>query len=275
MQDVEKYYDNQAQAEWERLERHPMEFALTMRALKMYLSPASRILDIGGGPGRYSIALGQLGHRLTLLDLSQANVELGRVKAKEAGVELEGSVHGTALDLSAFQDEAYDAALLFGPLYHLIDEEDRHEAISQALAKLKPGGLLFAAFINRYAFLIDIMKHEPESLVNHEGAQTLIEEGINRGEAGFTSAWFAHPSQVTPLMEGHGLTTLRLMSKEGIAAPSEPAINKLPRAQFKAWEDLCWQLSADPSLLGISEHLLYIGKKQELPDGRSQAISQK
>ena len=261
MKEVENYYDSNAQSEWERLERHPMELALTLRALGTYLRPGSRVLDIGGGPGRYSIVLAQMGHKATLLDLSSANVELGKVKAAEAGVELEGFVHGDALDLTAFEEECYDAVLLFGPLYHLTEPGDRDRAIQQALAKLKPGGLLFAAFINRYAFLVDIMKNEPESLLTNESAQSLIQDGINREDWGFTSAWFSHPAEITPLMEGHGLTTLKLMSKEGIAAPAELAINKLPQEQFKAWEDLCWQLSDDPSLLGISEHLLYIGSR--------------
>lgn len=260
MQEVEKFYDDNAQAEWERLERHPMEFALTMRALQEQLSPKSRILDIGGGPGRYSIALAQLGHRVTLLDLSLANVKLAGEKAREAGVSLEEIVHGNALDLSAFVDAGYDAALLFGPLYHLTDPGDRDGAISQALAKLMPGGLLFAAFINRYAFLIDIMRNEPESLLTSDNVQDLIRNGINYGP-GFTQAWFAHPSEIKPLMEGHKLTTLKVMSAEGIVAPAELSINELPPDHFMAWEDLCWQLAEEESLLGISEHLLYVGKK--------------
>lgn len=261
MREVEKYYDNNAQSEWERLDRHPMEFALTMRALKENLAPNSRILDVGGGPGRYAIALTQLGHKTTLVDLSAANVELGKEKAREAGVTLEEAVHGNALDLSAFAHEAYDAVLLFGPLYHLTDPEDRDLAIKQALAKLRPGGLLFAAFINRYAFLVDIMKHEPESLLSSTNAQEIIKSGINRREWGFTVAYFAHPREIKPLMEGHGLSTLKLMSKEGITAPAELSINTLPKDPFQAWVDLCWQLAEDESLLGISEHLLYIGEK--------------
>jgi len=261
MQEVEKYYDNNAQSEWERLDRHPMEFALTMRALKENLAPKSRILDVGGGPGRYAIALTQLGHKTTLVDLSAANVTLGKEKAREAGVTLEEAVHGNALDLGTFAHEAYDAVLLFGPLYHLTDPGDRSLAINQALAKLRPGGLLFAAFINRYAFLIDIMKHEPESLLTNTNAQIIISNGINYVEWGFTDAYFAHPKEIKPLMEGHGLTTLKLISLEGITAPAEPSINRLPKEHFQAWENLCWQLAADESLLGFSEHLLYIGRK--------------
>lgn len=52
---VEKYY--YGYDEWGRLERHRVEFELTKRALDRYISPNSSVIDVGGGPGRYSIYL--------------------------------------------------------------------------------------------------------------------------------------------------------------------------------------------------------------------------
>ena len=261
VKEVEKYYDAQAQREWERLERRPMELALTTRALKQYLPQNSRVLDVGGGPGRYAINLAQQGHQTTLVDLSNANVELAKVKAHEAGVELEGFVHGNALDLSSFQVEAYDAVLLFGPLYHLTDPGDRDTAIREALSKLKPGGLIFAAFINRYAFLHDIIKSDPRELLNNANAQNLLKHGVNHADWGFTSAWFTHPEEIAPVMEGHGLDTQGLLAIDGFICMAADKITSLPQEHFDAWEKLCWQLADDPSLLGSCEHLLYIGRK--------------
>ncbi len=72
---VGSYYDQSAQQEWERLERHRMEFLVTQRALLEHLPAANlQIADIGGGPGRYTIFLAGLGHHLTLVDLSQAEI---------------------------------------------------------------------------------------------------------------------------------------------------------------------------------------------------------
>ena len=79
---VEQFYDGFAAQEWGRLERHRTEFAVTMRALRDWLPPApATILDIGGGPGRYSIALAQLGYDVTLLDLAQGNLAFSSEKA--------------------------------------------------------------------------------------------------------------------------------------------------------------------------------------------------
>src|SRR5690242_10000727 len=69
---VERHYDEDAHVEWQRLERHRMEFAITMCTLAEYLPPAPQaVLDDGGGPGRYALALSSRGYQVTLLDLSQ------------------------------------------------------------------------------------------------------------------------------------------------------------------------------------------------------------
>ena len=80
---VQNYYDADVEKEWERLEKHPFEFALTCRFLDRYLHPGDRVLDIGGGPGRYSLYLAKRGCQVTLLDLSAENVEFARRKARE------------------------------------------------------------------------------------------------------------------------------------------------------------------------------------------------
>ena len=85
MNEVERYYDQCVEYEWERLERHRTEFAVTLRTLQEYLPPPPiTILDIGGGPGRYAIALAQQDYEVTLMDLSKNLLDF----AKEMEVEL-------------------------------------------------------------------------------------------------------------------------------------------------------------------------------------------
>jgi len=88
-----------------------------MKDLREFLPEAPRrLLDIGGGPGRYSIALARLGYSVTLFDLSQGCLELAQQKSKELGVELSATVRGNALSLRDFAEETFDVALLMGPL---------------------------------------------------------------------------------------------------------------------------------------------------------------
>lgn len=264
MNTIESYYDTNAQTEWERFNRHRMEFAITQRALAQHLPPApARILDCGGGPGRYAIHLAQQGYQVSLLDLAQGNLALAQVKAAEAGVEIADFVHGNALDLSRFSDASFDAVLLLGPLYHLLTHTDRCQAVREAARVLKPGGPLLAGFITFYAPFRDaIAKGYLKDFVENSALTTsLLGSQAQTADAGFTEAWFAQPSDVCPLMEACGLETKSLLAVEGLAAGHEQHLNALDDASFEFWVDLTFRFCPDPSLLGAADHLLYIGSK--------------
>ena len=67
---VADYYNRDPQREWARFDRHLFEFPVTLHFLQKHLSPASRILDVGAGPGRYALELTRLGHAVELVDVS-------------------------------------------------------------------------------------------------------------------------------------------------------------------------------------------------------------
>ncbi len=264
MKRVERYYDNNTLREWQRLERHRTEYALTLRALARHLPPApARIADIGGGPGRYAIPLTQQGYAVTLLDLSAGNLAFAQDKAAEAGVTLAEVVCGNALDLAQFADESFDAVLLLGPLYHLVVEDQRRGAVRESLRILKPGGMLAAAFINRLAVVRWAASEEPLwPIEKPDEVERLMSTGVNEDQgAGFTDAYFCHPDEIMPLMESCGLHTVELVGCEGAVSRLEAHINALEGAAFEAWADLNERIARDPTLLPSAEHLLYIGRK--------------
>ncbi len=262
---VETFYDSYVEREWARAERHPIEFATTQMAMQEYIPACSTILDVGGGPGRYSTRLAQAGHRVTLLDLSAANVAFARAKATELGAPVVDFIHGNALNLSQFAHASFDVVLLMGPLYHLVATEDRHRAIQEALRVLKPGGILFAAFISRYAFLVNLLTFEPEIIGDYEHQlDTLLSTGVSMvsdENPGFTDAYFAHPMEIEPLMSAYGLKTLRLAAAEGVVATAEPRLLELPSKTVDTWASVCYRLGTDPLTWGTAEHMLYVGKK--------------
>lgn len=260
---VKQHYDNDPEAEWARLDRHRTELAVTLRALEEYLpaSPAT-IADVGGGPGRYAIALTQRGYSVTLADLSQGNLDLAKKKAGQAGVELAGYLHANALDLNVLTDAAFDAVLLMGPLYHLHEPEEREQAVKQVLGKLKPGGRFFAAFITRYAPIRWAAANQPDYIFERpDEFKAMWETGRHIGW-GLPNAFFAHPTEVNPLMERCGLKTLDLIGCEGGVSMIEQALNELEEGKlWDTWVDLNYQMGKDPSTHGCAEHLLYVGEK--------------
>jgi 2-polyprenyl-3-methyl-5-hydroxy-6-metoxy-1,4-benzoquinol methylase len=259
---VQSYYDQNAENEWERFERHRTEYAVTLRALHDFLPPApATVLDVGGGPGRYAIALAKQGYDVTLVDLSRECLKLAKEKAHNARVRLVDTIHADACDLSTLSSERFDAVLLMGPLYHLLTYQERLQAVREARRVLKPQGMLFASFISRFAPMRDAAARYPESVLEHAAhiEQELATGVLNRAST-FTNAYFALPDDIVPFMEATGTKTLTLIGCEGIVAGHEQKINDLQGKAWDYWVDLNYRLGKDAALRGAADHLLYVGR---------------
>ena len=223
MSEAEHFYDHFAPEEWKRLERHRTEFAVTLKAFDEFLpSPPCTILDIGGGPGRYSIELARQGYSVTLLDISRESLRLAREKTGEAQVSLTGFSHSNAVDLSELDSASFEAVLLMGPLYHLLSREERVQAIREAMRVLIPSGRLFATFITRFAPFRYAARDDPAWFVeNREYALRVLETGVHDQSKKFAQTHFARPEEVVPLMEICGAKSLALIGCEGIVSGHE------------------------------------------------------
>ena len=115
-----------------------VEFLTTMGYLSRYLRPGCRVLEIGAGTGRYSHALARQGYQVDAVELVEHNLNLFR-QGTTPGEQIT-VVQGNALDLSAFPDNTYDITLLLGPLYHLYTEEDKRQALGEAIRVTRQGG---------------------------------------------------------------------------------------------------------------------------------------
>ena len=265
-QAVQDLYDSNPEHEWQRMDRHPMEFAVTLRALADHLSPPpARILDCGGGPGRYAIKLARRGYQVTLFDLSPANLGLASAKAEEAGVQLAGIERGTATDLSRFADGSFDAVLLMGPLYHLLDQAERQQAVAEAYRVLRTGGLLVATFITRYAAHRWAAAFGPSLISEHrQRLDRVLATGQQpphaAGDLTFVS-YFAHPREPAPLFHQAGFQVETTLAVEGITSRIEDGINELSDEAWERWVDFNYHVASDPSLHSGADHLLVAGRK--------------
>lgn len=259
---VERYYDEICEDEWNRLVRHRLEFEMTKALLIPRLPSGGTVLDVGGGPGRYSLWLASLGYDVTLVDLSAQNVKWAQQEAKKSGVTIR-AVHGNALALDALPLGQYDVVLCMGPLYHLLEESQRQLAVEQCLARLRPGGLFAGAFISAYAPLIDALKKYPNIIDTYEqNFRTWLREGKGfANEGNFTDAYFIRPEEARAFMEGFGLRDGTLYATECLGAASEANLAALTEEQFLRWISLLASIAAEPAVLGSCEHLLYIGCK--------------
>jgi len=257
---VRDFYNNFVDGEWNRIVDRP-EFLLTCRMFSRYIKPGDKVLDIGGGPGRYSLYLAGKGCDVTLLDLSEANVAFAKECGRELGLSI-NAVCGDAREADALVNGQFDHVLLMGPMYHLLEEADRITAVKAALNLLKPGGIIFISFINLFAGVIYYMKIAPDALT-WENEAVYIEKVIAKedyaGDA-FTKAVFMEQGKILPFMSQFPLEKLHLFGQEGVTSPCEKNIMSQPPEIVESWLDLCEKLWEREELLSYSEHLMYVGR---------------
>ena len=120
MEEVKAYYAGFAEREWARLDNPAdgqVEFAVTCDVLTRHLPVGARVLDLGGGPGRYAIWLAEHEYRVTLADVSPELLAIARERIDVAGVEVQAIVEADARDLAAWADVSFDAVVCLGPFY--------------------------------------------------------------------------------------------------------------------------------------------------------------
>ncbi len=262
--DIADFYDCSVEEEDSRLERHQLEYDLTWRYMTRYLPPSGSILEIGAATGRYTLALCRLGYSVTAVDLSAALLE--RCQRRLAAERLHGQarlVVADARDLHAVPDMAFDAVLLMGPLYHLVNEEDRRQAVREATDRLRSGGVLFSAFLSRLGVLGDLMRRAPEWIERADEVRSLLAIGRRPDDAptGGFRGYFARVSEIRELHETLGIQTVVLAGVEPAISADDESYNKLQAPHRDLWLDLLFEVSSDETTVGASRHLLYVGRK--------------
>lgn len=264
LDDIADYYNSNLERELSRLERHQLEHDLTWRYLNEYLPSRGSILEIGAGPGRYTLELAKRCYAITAVDMSAALLDGCRKRIADEGLEDRVQfVVADARDLGAVTERGFDAILLMGPLYHLVEEADRKTSLRQAFNRLEAGGVIFSSFISRLGVLGDLLRDFPEWIEDQIEVHSLLErgrrpDGYPRG--GFRG-YFAQVSEIAPLHEAIGFETLTVAGVEPAISADDESYNRLQGVQRQLWLDLFYEISTDSSVIGASRHLLYIGRK--------------
>jgi ubiquinone/menaquinone biosynthesis C-methylase UbiE len=269
MSEIIDYY-NQFD-EWGRLDREPIEFQVNWHFIKKYMPKTGYVLDNGAGPGKYSMELAKEGYKITLTDLTPKLVQIAKNKAKE--LDLEGQFNGfyvaDARKLKMINDEQYDAALMLGPMYHLQEEKDRIKAVIELNRVTKKDGLVFVAFMPRIRHVLTSLL-SPENWKPNDNLDTIIQFSqsgcFNHADKGrFTGAYYFNIEDINPFMEAQGFETLELIGSNVGAILNNDSWNywrDKGDQEVKKMITLIKERAADPYTLGISSHLLYIGRKK-------------
>lgn len=109
------------------------------------LSPASHVVDLGGGIGSLcKLAVEKTGCSATCVNISDQQIAMGRKAMRKAGLDIP-FLKQDIMDLSS--EEPYDSALLIGVDCHIPDKRKMLRSISRVLRS--GGRLVIAAWLQR------------------------------------------------------------------------------------------------------------------------------
>ncbi|TMI34454.1 class I SAM-dependent methyltransferase [Candidatus Bathyarchaeota archaeon] len=264
---VTSYYNKNVVGEWKRLVSNPycrLELETTLHFLDKYLPGKGLVLDAGGGPGRYAIELARRKHKVILLDISSASLEFARRQTNRAGFEGEiETTKGSVEDLSQFATNRFDSVLCLGPLSHIMTKRERSRAIRELVRVTKRRGILCVSVIGRLGAIVSHLEHLNEHIA-YPFFKKFRDVGDYFGQYRFTATHTFLPEELRMTFKNQkDLRVLETVGLEGLSSGQEEKVNELAknRKLWKAWLDTHYKTCTNPSVVGMSEHMMIICRK--------------
>ena len=234
-----------------------LEYLTTMAFIHRYAGKGAKLLELGAGTGRYSLALAREGMDVTAVELVESNLAVLRENSKGAG-KIE-AYQGDASDLSRFADGSFDITLSLGPMYHLYEADEIDRAIDEAIRVTRPGGVMIFAFISVYAIMYanyfygewadGLKENFTDSFkVRHFKEQLFTGYDVKEFEA---------------LFHNKPVEWLTTAGADGMLEAIEDRPDfSLSDEEFESFAKWHLAFSEKRELLGSSSHLLYICRKR-------------
>lgn len=253
---LERHY--QQHKEDHRLEtRHgQVEFAVSMKFIHDYL-PQDRknckILDVGAGTGRYSLALCDEGFDVTAIELVKSNLDV--LRSKHSPVK---TWQGNAVDLHFLEDDTFDMTLLFGPLYHLHEKSEKLKALSEAKRVTKSGGAILVAYLmNEYSLFSYCFKENRIAALMKDGAVSADFKVCAKNDELYD---YMRLEDIDSLNREAGLERLTIFSPDGMADYMRKELNAMSEESFKLFIDYQMQAAVRKDLIGAGSHTVDVLK---------------
>lgn len=251
------YGQSQEDTRLESSRHGQLEYRITMEYVKRQLKKGDRVLEIGAGTGRYSIALAKEGYDVTAVELVESNLAV--LKENGTGIDSLHAYQGDALDLGRFKDGEYDVTLVFGPMYHLYDRADVDRAIAEAVRVTKKGGIILFAFLSVYAIMYDNYLTEDFMAGIEENFDGNYKTRHFERQL-FTGYDIVEFEQIFEDKHVEYMTTVAVDSILELASKRSDFV--LTDEGFEEFVKLQLATCEKRELLGSSSHLLYICKKK-------------
>lgn len=272
------FYDAYGEREWERLDRdffHRLEWESTVEQLEAHLPAADgeggtrRVLDVGGGPGRYSRWLAERGFEVALVEPSGTQRALARRQLRDRGVADRVAVQAGDVRRLGLADDAVSATCcLGGPLSHVLDAAERDRAARELRRVTKPGGPVFVSVMGLLGLVLIAVQSAgrsdgwedlailPDLVADQAYSAALLER--DGGAPRMAETHFFRRAELVDLLDGAGLTVESVRALEGVAAGRRTEFDALDAAARDVVRRVNDQLRDDPTLADVSPHMLAV-----------------
>lgn len=254
LSNIEKHY-NKHPEDLRLLRRHGIvEFETTMYHLHRFLRPGMHLLDIGAGTGRYTSALMAEGYNVKAVELVRRNIDVFLKREPTADV-----VQSDARHMPFLPDASADITLLLGPLYHLIGDEEKLKALTEARRVTKPGGLIFVAYLmNEYSILSYCFDEDRIDGLMERGA---VDEDFHIQANQDELYDYVRLEDIDRLDRMAGLDRVTIFSPDGPSDYMRTRLNQMSDETFARFLDYQKQVSERPELMGAGSHVVDVVRK--------------
>lgn len=256
--ELEQYYNKFC--EDKRLTRRHgnVEYVTSMKYIHKYLEDMpkdAKILDVGAGTGRYSVALANEGYDVTAVELVKYN--LGILKQKGSSVK---AYQGTALNLKRFPDNSFDLTLVFGPMYHLYTMEDKQKALQEAARITRSGGVILVAYcMNEYSILTYGFKENHMKEILEQGK---VSEAFRVMPSKEDLYDYVRLEDIEEVNRAAAVERIQIVSADGPANYMRQTLNAMDDETYELFIQYHLSTCERPELLGASAHTLDILRKK-------------
>lgn len=243
-----------------RNRRGELEYLTTMGYIQAYLKPGDRVLEVGAGTGRYSLTIAELGAEVTAVEPVKHNLEI--LRGKIAPGQNVTALEGAAENLSMLESGSYDMTLLLGPMYHLATEEQRMQAMAEAIRVTKPGGVIMAAYciaegsILKYGF----GQHNIARLIGSGQLSPRDFAFRNQPEDVFM---MLRKADIDRMMRGFPAQRLHYVATDGPGYLMQDMLEHLSEEEFQLYLAYHLTVCENADLVGATGHSLDVLRKLE------------
>ena len=264
---IARYFDRLADGEWQRYDQSALgqvHLHIHEHYLRRYITPGSRVLEIGAGPGRFTESLHRLNCQIVVADISPVQLQLNRDygEARGFGASVEARLELDICDLSSLTPASFDAVVAYGgPLSYVFERRD--DALQSCRRVLRRQGCLLISVMSLWGTIHRHLAALRDLPV--ENMRRIIDTGDLTAENEPASEHYCHmyrSDELADVLRRNGFAPLAMSASNALATNLEPLLAEI-RQDAARWDALLeFELRAcsQPGFVDGGTHLIAVAR---------------